>query len=222
MRDPLTGLFNRRSFVSKMEARAGAMLHERRGRPPSPSGLVLMDIDHFKHINDTWGHKAGDAVLVEIAARLNRTVRDSDMALRWGGEEFLIFTPEIEGELLKPMVARLLSSVCTEPVRLGELTIPVTLTAGFVSLPFSGMSEAECGWERTINLIDLALYLGKQNGRNRAIGLVRMAAAGEQALATIEANLLAAAQQGLVELAEVPGPGALPTLTLDMPAPALA
>jgi diguanylate cyclase (GGDEF)-like protein len=206
MRDPLTGLFNRRSFVGKMQARADALQHERRGRAPTAGGLVLMDVDHFKHINDTWGHTVGDGVLVEIAARLNRTVRDTDMALRWGGEEFLIYAPDTEGDLLRTMVERLLHSVCVEPVLVGELSIPVTLTAGFVGLPFSGMTEAQCGWERAIQLADLALYAGKQNGRNLAIGLVRMTAPWEDAMAAIEDDLMAASMHGLVELAEVPGP----------------
>ena len=210
LRDPLTGLFNRRSFVDKMQARAEALQHERRGRPPAAGGLVLMDIDHFKHINDTWGHTVGDGVLVEIAARLSHTVRDSDMALRWGGEEFLIYAPDTEGDLLRTMVERLLGSVCVAPVQVGELSIPVTLTAGFVGLPFSGMSEGQCGWERAIQLADLALYAGKQNGRNRAIGLVRVTGAWDEAMAAIEHDLMAAARQGLVELAEVPGPCAQP------------
>ncbi len=214
MRDPLTGLFNRRSFVTKMEARAASAGVERRGRGLSTGGLVLMDIDHFKHINDTWGHTVGDGVLVEIAARLSRLVRDTDMALRWGGEEFLIYAPETDGDLLRMMVERLLRSVCSTPVQLGELSIPVTLTAGFIALPFSGLSEEDCGWEKAILLCDLALYLGKEHGRNRAVGLVRMEAPGAAALAAVENDLLAAAQQGIVELVEVAGPGARSALPL--------
>ena len=211
MRDPLTGLFNRRSFVGKMEARAAGAQHERGGRPQAACGLMLMDIDHFKHINDTYGHTVGDGVLIEIAARLSRTVRDTDMALRLGGEEFFIYAPETEGELLRTMVERLLYAVCAEPVPVGQLSIPVTLTAGFISLPFSGLNESQCGWERAIQLTDLALYAGKQNGRNRAIGLVRLIVPGQQTMLAIEENVFSAARQGLVELVEVPGPRAAET-----------
>ncbi len=206
MRDPLTGLFNRRSFVAKMKARCAAACQERRDQHDTEAGLVLIDIDHFKHINDTWGHTAGDGVLVEIAARLNQTVRDSDMALRWGGEEFLIYTPGTNGVLLTSMVERLLHQVCSSPVQLGTLSIPVTLTAGFIALPFAGLSEAECGCEKAIQLADLALYLGKQSGRNRALGLMGMRSAGPLALEEIERDLQAAASKGIVDLVNVLGP----------------
>jgi diguanylate cyclase (GGDEF)-like protein len=204
LRDPLTGLFNRRSFVNTMETQSGADRHARAG---DLCGLVLMDIDHFKHINDTWGHTVGDGVLVEIAARLNRTVRETDMALRWGGEEFLFYAPGADAALLATIVARMLRTVCAQPVIVGELSIPVTLTAGFMSLPFAGLSATQCGWEKAILLIDMALYLGKKNGRNRAYGLVGMREPGAAALAKIEANFLAAVEDGSVELVEVLGPG---------------
>ena len=213
MRDPLTGLFNRRSFVSKMEAR-GAAGHERRGHAPVHGALVLLDIDHFKHINDTWGHTAGDAVLVEIAARLSSIMRDTDMALRWGGEEFLLYAPDMCDGSLTAIIERLLKTVCSAPVQLGELSIPVTLTAGFLPLPFAGMTEAECGWKKAIQLADLALYLGKQNGRNRAYGLLNMRTPGAAGLAAIESDLRAASRDGLVELVEVLGPGATACLSL--------
>ncbi|QNA88633.1 GGDEF domain-containing protein [Massilia sp. Dwa41.01b] len=93
MRDALTGLFNRRSFVDKMSARATHGSGERRKAAPGDVDcFVLMDIDHFKTINDRWGHAVGDAVLVEVARRLALAVRDTDMVLRWGGEEFW-YTP---------------------------------------------------------------------------------------------------------------------------------
>lgn len=208
LRDPLTGLFNRRSFVSTMEAQAGADRQGRHARAGDPCGLVLMDIDHFKYVNDTWGHTVGDGVLVEIAARLNRTVRDTDMALRWGGEEFLFYAPGADAALLATIVARMLRTVCSEPVIVGELSIPVTLTAGFISLPFAGLSAAQCGWEKAILLIDMALYLGKKNGRNRAYGLMGMRDASAAALAHVETNFLAAVADGTVELVEVLGPAA--------------
>ena len=92
VRDPLTGLHNRRSFVDLMQARTTMTEAERRqDGAANPDCMILMDIDEFKQINDTHGHAVGDQVLTEVARRLKSTVRDTDMILRWGGEEFLIF-----------------------------------------------------------------------------------------------------------------------------------
>lgn len=207
MRDPLTGLFNRRSFVEKMKSRSAAPAADRR----SPAGenvacIALIDIDHFKNINDTWGHAVGDSVLVEIAQRLGQSVRDSDMVLRWGGEEFLIYSPETSPALLGVMVDRTLRAVGSTPVQVGDLSVPVTLSCGFVPLPFSGIPESECNWEKALQLADDALYLAKVRGRNRAYGIARLLAPPVEAMPAIEADLGAAATAGMVELIEVVGP----------------
>ena len=89
VRDALTGLHNRRSFINLMVNRTGRVENERReGSYRNPDCMVLMDIDHFKNINDTWGHAVGDVVLKEVAARLKAVVRDEEMVMRWGGGEF--------------------------------------------------------------------------------------------------------------------------------------
>jgi len=155
--DPLTGLYNRRSFVDRMRAQQAA----------SNDCFTLLDIDHFKRINDQHGHAAGDAVLVEVGRRLNEVVRESDMVLRWGGEEFLVYSQGVSEAQRPLLVQRILNAIASAPVLLEDGTaLSVSATAGAVSLPL-GASEA-FGWEQAIALADRALYKGKEAGRNRA------------------------------------------------------
>ncbi|MDO8651476.1 MAG: GGDEF domain-containing protein [Undibacterium sp.] len=207
VRDPLTGLYNRRSFVELMKARQAQTEAERReGSADNPDCLILMDIDLFKHINDTWGHAVGDSVLSEVAHRLKKAVRDSDMVLRWGGEEFLIYSPKSNPVQITGLVDRVLRTIGEQPVEVGDLRVPVTMTAGFISLPFSGVSETLCDWEKTLQIADMALYLGKAHGRNRAYGLARLLVPSEQAMPILERDLSAAMSGGMVEMIEVIGP----------------
>jgi diguanylate cyclase (GGDEF)-like protein len=217
VRDPLTGLYNRRSFIEMMKRRPTASAGDRReDLLEFPDGLLILDIDHFKPINDSMGHAAGDAVLVEVARRLRLTVRDSDMVMRWGGEEFLVFSPKATIEHLKGLAERLLSAFAQTPIVVGSHAIPVTLTGGFVSLPFSGLSEAQCNWEKALQIADMALYLGKVHGRNRAYGLVRLLVAAEQAMPVLERDLSTALQAQMVELVEVIGPAPASKMLLKM------
>jgi diguanylate cyclase (GGDEF)-like protein len=207
VRDQLTGLHNRRSFVELMKSRAALGNAERRAESAdNPDCLILLDIDLFKHINDTWGHAAGDSVLTEIAARLKKSVRDSDMVLRWGGEEFLIYSPKSNPSQITRLVARVLHAIGDTPVRVGDLQIPVTVTAGFISLPFSGVPESACDWEKTLQIADMALYLGKAHGRNRAYGLSRLLVPYEVAMPILERDLSAAISAKMVDMIEVLGP----------------
>ncbi|GAB3376414.1 tetratricopeptide repeat-containing diguanylate cyclase [Massilia agri] len=154
--DPLTGLYNRRSFVDRM----------RETDAPSGGCFTLLDIDHFKRINDQYGHAAGDAVLVEVGRRLNETVRESDMVLRWGGEEFLVYSQGVTQAQRPLLVQRILNAIAAAPVVLDDgTTLQVSATAGAVSLPL--VSNAALGWEQAIALADRALYKGKEAGRNR-------------------------------------------------------
>ncbi|MBI3283477.1 MAG: GGDEF domain-containing protein [Burkholderiales bacterium] len=207
VRDPLTGLYNRRSFVDMMKNRIALVDGERRAdSQENPDCLMLMDIDHFKHINDSYGHAVGDAVLMEVAHRLRKSVRDSDMVLRWGGEEFMIYSPRSNPAQLTHLVERVLRAIGGEAVEVGDAHVPVTLTAGFITLPFSGVPEAVCDWEKALQIADMALYLGKVNGRNRAYGVARLLTPYEDALPVLERDLSAAIKAGMVELSEVHGP----------------
>lgn len=204
--DPLTGLYNRRSFVEKMASDIAAGTTERRQHQrDQPDCLILADIDHFKDINDRWGHAFGDKVLKEVARRLETTTRDTDMVLRWGGEEFLIFSPNATPSNITGLVERLLQAVALPPISIGEVTITVTVSAGFISFPFSGIAEEKFDWEKALNLADNALYLAKQRGRNRAYGLTKLLAPYEQAQTMLETDLEAAIKHQLVESVEVLG-----------------
>ncbi|MFZ6756633.1 diguanylate cyclase [Undibacterium sp. Ji50W] len=207
VRDPLTGLYNRRSFVDLMKSRVILPEGERREDSlENPDCLILMDIDHFKNINDSYGHAAGDVVLMEVAQRLRSTVRDTDMVLRWGGEEFLIYSPRSNPAQLKNLVERILRVIGEASVDVDGVSIAVTMTAGFISLPFSGIPELVCNWEKALQIADMALYLGKVNGRNRAYGVSKLLIAYEDALPVLDHDLSAAIKAGMVELAEVHGP----------------
>jgi diguanylate cyclase (GGDEF)-like protein len=207
VRDPLTGLHNRRSFLELMKTRGDNIENDRRESDGSnPDCLMILDIDHFKHINDTWGHAAGDAVLVEVAKRLRSAVRDSDQTMRWGGEEFLIYSPRTRPTQLTPMVERVLRSIGSTPVVVGSHTIPVTVSAGYISLPFSGVSEQQCNWEKAMQFADMALYLGKVNGRNRAYGLISLLQPAEVVLPVLDQDFSSAIKNEMVEVVIVHGP----------------
>ena len=205
VRDPLTGLYNRRSFLELMKQRAPTLGTGRR-EDASTDGLMILDIDHFKHINDTLGHAGGDTVLVEIAKRLRSTVRDSDMVMRWGGEEFLVYSPKANAGHLKNLAQRVLKVIGETPIEVNGQSLQVTVTGGFLSLPFSGLTEEECNWEKAMQIADMALYLGKVNGRNRAYGLNRLLVPFEVAMPVLERDISAAIKSEMVELMEVVGP----------------
>lgn len=205
VRDPLTGLFNRRSFLELMGRRSTDAGNGRRG-DDNPDGLMILDVDFFKNINDTLGHAGGDVVLVEIAKRLRSTVRDTDMVMRWGGEEFLIFSAKANAEHLKNLAHRVLKVIGETPMEVAGKSMTVTVTGGFLSLPFSGLGEADCNWEKAMQIADMALYLGKVNGRNRAYGLNKLLAPFEQVMPVLERDISAALKAGMVELVEVLGP----------------
>lgn len=207
VRDPLTGLHNRRSFIALMSTRVARVETERReGAYGNPDCMILLDIDHFKHINDTWGHSVGDVVLKEVATRLRNVVRDEDMVMRWGGEEFLIYSPKSNPEQITNLVERVLRTIGEQAFTSGEVAIPVTVTAGFISVPFSDVPEDVCDWERALQIADMALYLGKTHGRNRAYGLSRLLVPHEDAIPTLTHDLAAAIKQDMVEVIEVLGP----------------
>ncbi|MFZ6687936.1 tetratricopeptide repeat-containing diguanylate cyclase [Undibacterium sp. SXout11W] len=210
IRDPLTGLYNRRSFVELMKTRSVQLDADRReDREGNPDCLILLDIDHFKHINDTLGHAAGDAVLIQVAQRLRKVVRDTDMVLRWGGEEFLVYSPKSNPSQIAGLVDRVLQSVGGTSIVTGEHEVQVTMTAGFISLPFSDISELKLDWEKALQIADMALYLGKANGRNRAYGIAKIMVDSESALPFLEEDLAAAVSSGMVDLIEVLGPAKL-------------
>jgi diguanylate cyclase (GGDEF)-like protein len=195
-RDPLTGLANRRHFQAAMRqlAEDGVL-----------SGTVyLIDIDHFKHINDRYGHSVGDTVLVEVARRLRETLREHDLIVRWGGEEFVVVVQSLNAEPVDALAERMLSVLDNAPVMADGQSIPVTGSIGFATFPI-GPTPLRVSWERAINLVDTAMYLAKAHGRNRAYGVRILHARDEDALEAITNSLEAAWREGQVMLTLLQG-----------------
>ena len=196
-RDPLTGLANRRHFQAQVAHQGDAQ--ELRG------SLFLIDIDHFKRINDQWGHAAGDSVLVEVAQRLRSVLREQDLVVRWGGEEFLILIKSQDTEDARLLAQRLLDRIGATPASHGPLAIPVTASIGFASFPMAPNGSA-LDWERAIDLVDTVMYMAKAHGRNKAYGIASMSAQGREALLALQGRLEAAWQAGQVQLLALQGP----------------
>jgi diguanylate cyclase (GGDEF)-like protein len=166
--DLLTGLRNRRYFTEVMEAEISLA-----SRPGSPVlHLFLVDLDHFKQVNDTHGHAAGDAVLRQAAGRLQAAMRTSDLIFRWGGEEFLIVArgvPELPRKEIANRIVRIIGEV---PFDLGHgRSLAHTASVGFATYPFYPDSPATLPFNAVMELADLSLYRAKQTGRNRAVGV---------------------------------------------------
>ncbi len=190
-RDPLTGLSNRRHVQAALGQRAPG---ER-----FAGSLFLIDVDHFKRINDSHGHGAGDAVLVEVARRLAQTLREQDMIVRWGGEEFLVVVRGQAPEAADPLAQRLLAALSAEPVRHEGREIEITGSIGYASFPMAPAGVA-VSWEGAVNLVDTAMYLAKAHGRNRAYGVRRLHVDDEAGVERIARSLEAAWREGRVEL----------------------
>lgn len=196
-RDPLTGLANRRHFRDVMRTHAG--------HGGFDGALLLVDIDHFKQINDGRGHAVGDQALVETARRLMQAVREHDLVVRWGGEEFLVFAPRIAADQVDALAARILHAVAGEPVRVAGGPLGVTASVGYARCPLPPYSVS-LTWEQAVNLADMALYTAKSQGRNRAVGITGCAAPDRAALAHVEADFERAWSDGRVSLRVTPGP----------------
>ena len=215
-RDPLTGLANRRHFRDVLAVQAAPALPgaassflRARGGGGAPGssgagfegGLLLVDVDHFKRINDEYGHAAGDAVLVELSRRLGGTVRSDDLVCRWGGEEFLIFVPGLAAESLDIQARRLLAVVGDHPVVLPDgRQLPVTASLGYARFPLP-RQMVSLDWEQAVNLVDMALYSAKGRGRDCAAGLTALDVSDVAELHVVEQDFEAALNRGQVGLA---------------------
>jgi diguanylate cyclase (GGDEF)-like protein len=200
-RDPLTHLSNRRHFHTVMQT-ASALGSDGRGLE---GALLLVDIDHFKHVNDGHGHAAGDRVLCEVARRLSAAVRADDLVVRWGGEEFLVLAPRVSEADTDALAERVLRLVGEEPVRIDGRDVPVTVSIGYANFPLPP-AALPVAWEQAINFADMALYTAKNQGRNRAVGIAAARAASPPELRGIEADFDRAWHDGRVTLKIAPGP----------------
>jgi diguanylate cyclase (GGDEF)-like protein len=206
-RDPLTALYNRRHFQEFMRGhqaieRRGMSNDGSRGGDEMVSAMFLLDVDHFKNINDTYGHGAGDAVLREIADALRDILRETDMIVRWGGEEFLAFLPAVSRDSLDEVARRLLAGIPERAIDYQGTRLSVNVSIGFAPFPLV-QDGGSISWERAINIVDMALYLAKGHGRNRAYGVRGMAGLDPAALDEVEQDIEKAWRTGLVDLSIV-------------------
>jgi len=197
-RDPLTDLANRRHFLAVMQ---------RQARDCFDGALLMVDIDHFKHVNDRHGHAAGDIVIREVAQRISDAVRQEDLVVRWGGEEFLIFAPDVAQDSLRLLAERILYSVGTEPVVTEDGPLRITVSIGYAHFPLPPTHLA-LHWEQAVNWADMALYTAKSQGRNRAVGIAAVDAADAAGLLQIEGDFDAACNAQRVRLHHIVGPQA--------------
>jgi diguanylate cyclase (GGDEF)-like protein len=165
VRDPLTGVYNRKHFNERL---AMEIAYSRRHR--TPLALLMIDIDHFKQVNDTYGHLAGDRVLKAMAAIVMRTIRTEDIFARYGGEEFTVIARGIEGKGAMVLAERIRSLVETARIVREDKWIPVTLSVGVATGRCCGDDLVP---EKLVGLADQRLYQAKLEGRNRAVGPAR-------------------------------------------------
>ncbi len=173
--DPLTGLLNRRAASVRLMQ---APFPSANGSPcegDRRATLFIVDIDHFKAVNDRLGHGAGDTVLVEVARRLTLGCRPGDLVSRWGGEEFLVACPCLDLAGAIAIAKRLRASVADGIVDVdGNQVAPPNLSVGFACWPFfpgAGRMESPQGWQDAVTIADRALYAVKDSGRDGWIGL---------------------------------------------------
>ncbi len=179
--DPLTGLKNRRYLEETIKEDMSVIqreLHDMRsgkknfdGKATS-LGIFMLDVDHFKKVNDIHGHEAGDTVIVEIASQLQSMMRQSDTIARWGGEEFLIITRQSGpgdalqlAERIRQHIEKTVFSIAAEN------KIRKTISIGYAQYPFLIAGQEKFSWQQVVALADNALYLAKHNGRNLVVGI---------------------------------------------------
>ncbi len=155
--DPLTGLFNRRRFEAVIEKE-----FKRSARYNVPLSCLMLDIDHFKKVNDTFGHAAGDGVLCDTVKVIQSSIRDVDTVARWGGEEFVIMSPNTPKQSALVVAERIRSSMAQQSFK-SAADKKITISIGIADIPDPAISTQE----QLINAADLALYDAKKRGRNR-------------------------------------------------------
>jgi diguanylate cyclase (GGDEF)-like protein len=155
--DGLTGTWNRVAILDLLHRE-----YELAARSGSTIGLIMLDVDHFKRVNDTYGHLAGDHVLVEAARRMQEAVRSYDLVGRYGGEEFLVVSPDCDREQIQVCAERIRSAMAEQPVLALDTKIAITVSAGTAVLVPRLNTEKDA-----LTAADTALYRAKSGGRNQ-------------------------------------------------------
>ncbi len=157
--DPLTSIFNRRHFFELAEKEL-----QRSRRYQRPLSVIMFDLDHFKRLNDTYGHLAGDYALKEVVHVCQHTLRDVDLFARYGGEEFVILLPETDSNQAHQVAERLRTAIDEEDLKWEEKLMHATISLGVTSLQFDADNLSA---DKLLDQADQALYHSKNTGRNR-------------------------------------------------------
>ena len=160
MRDQLTGLFNRRALHDIFELEMSRV-----NRNKKTFSIILLDIDHFKVLNDTYGHDYGDIVLQKVASALQDSIRSMDKVARWGGEEFLVFLPETNKEQASHLAEKLRLAVSNIELTYQDKLLQVTVSLGVCEYNQQGE------YKDMVKQADLGLYKAKETGRNKVVCL---------------------------------------------------
>ncbi|MDB5789234.1 biofilm regulation diguanylate cyclase SiaD [Caballeronia mineralivorans] len=157
--DPLTGLPNRRLLMERLKVEV-----EHASRHREPFVVAIVDVDHFKQVNDTYGHEAGDTVLQEVARFMTSQMREYDVCGRWGGEEFLALLPKSTLDSALSVIGRIHQGIPEHSMDVGGQAVSITVSIG--------VAEHRAGeeWEGTLQRADALLLKAKREGRNRALG----------------------------------------------------
>ncbi|HEY2547838.1 MAG TPA: diguanylate cyclase [Candidatus Acidoferrum sp.] len=185
--DPLTAARNRRFFQATIQSDVSQAVRAYSSPDPARSRrnrdiiFYLIDADHFKEINDRFGHDAGDQMLIDLTARISSAIRYSDVLVRWGGEEFLVVSRFCERKEAATLAARVLSAVAGEPFKVkgAGLSLHRTVSIGWAAFPWNMASPVDVNYEEVLALADRALYKAKNAGRNQAIGALPPETAAE-------------------------------------------
>ncbi len=180
LRDDLTGLRNRRSLEERMSGEEERILAtwsaetgQRRPLPQESVGVLLVDLDLFKSVNDVYGHSAGDECLRQLADELRRLVRPPDLVVRWGGEEFILVVRDPDRCTAASVAERVRQSISGRDFLLpGGGALRLTCSVGWALFPFSTNRPRALRWRDVLDLADAALRGAKAGGRNRVLGLV--------------------------------------------------
>ncbi|HEX4780550.1 MAG TPA: GGDEF domain-containing protein [Usitatibacter sp.] len=160
--DPLTGAYNRRTFHE-----IGEREMSRARRAGQPLSIIMVDIDHFRPVNESHGNRAGDEMLQKVADLIRSALRKEDMLVRYGGEEFLVMLPEVPGPGAVVVAGRIRKAVEAQPLRLGSDSVAATVSVGVSAR----LDEGPESMESLIARAEEALALAKQRGRNRVVAL---------------------------------------------------
>jgi two-component system, cell cycle response regulator len=202
LRDRLTGLHNRHYFEQNIQRELNFVKRAKGGDKYNPIAIYLFDIDHFKKINDNFGHDIGDSVLKEFSARISESIRESDMLIRWGGEEFILVAKLFENGDYHQIAERIRSTIYQSDFELeNDITLKVSCTVGGIIYPNTQDNMLEMSCDQLIKLADNALYLGKRKSRNCWV-CIDAIKKPEELDNILQKELSVCAKEGMVKLSD--------------------